>query len=479
MHKLPKHKTKIVCTIGPSSRSSSILKRLIQNGLNVARLNFSHGSMEEHKKDILTIRSLAAELERVVLILVDLPGPKIRIGQLSHEPLILKAGQDVILTTKKICGTTSHIPVNYPGLPKSVSAGSLIYLNDGFIQLKVRSTSSSEVKCRVIIGGPLLSHKGLNIPEAKLNMGGITQTDLDYVDFGMRKGIRSFCVSFVRNAEDIRKVKDFARKRGTAINVVAKIERAEAIENIDKIIEAADAIMVARGDLGVQIPIEKIPGVQKSLIRKANLAGCPVITATQMLESMTENIRPTRAEVTDVANAILDGTDAVMLSEETAIGKYPVDAVKMMTKIARSTEHQRDSSGFPFLSEEYIKHIRQKTGSIEDVVSMNVIESMRDLKARLILTPTHSGSTSRSIARFKPESWNLAFCRDERVRDFLTLSYGVYPILIRHKIEDWAETMLSFIGKNQLAVKGDTLIMTQGISGKGDGTNSLRVIKLI
>jgi pyruvate kinase len=478
MLKLPQHKTKIVCTIGPSSRSSSILKRLIQSGLNVARLNLSHGSLEEHKKSIRIIRSLAAKLNRVVLILVDLPGPKIRIGQLSHEPLVLKAGEEVILTTKIICGTTSHIPVNYSGLPKSVSQGSLIYLNDGFIQLRVHSASRNEVKCKVLIGGPLLSHKGLNIPGAKLNIGAITKTDLDYVDFGLKNGINSFSASFIGDANDILKLKDFAHKRGASINVVAKIERAEAIENIDGIIEVADAIMVARGDLGVQIPIEEIPIVQKNLIRKANLAGCPVITATQMLESMTENTRPTRAEVTDVANAILDGTDAVMLSEETAIGKYPVDAVRMMIKIALSTEHKRSAFGFSFHSGKYFKRVGQKMMSIEDVVSVNVIESVRALNARLILTPTHSGSTVRSIARFKPDCWNLAFCRDGNVRDFLILSYGAYPIFIRHKIEDWAETMLRFIRKNHLAVRGDILVMTQGISGKGDGTNSLRVIRL-
>jgi pyruvate kinase len=459
MHKLPNHKTKVVCTIGPSSRSSRILKRLIQSGMNVARLNFSHGSMEEHEIAIRTIRSLAAELDRVVLILADLPGPKIRIGKLSHEPLFLKTGKNVVLTTKNICGTSSILPVKYPGLPKSVSQGSLIYLNDGFIQLKVHSTSRNEVKCRVKIGGKLLSHKGVNIP-------------------GIKKGIHSFCVSFVRNAKDILKVRDFAHERGASINIVAKIERAEALENIDEIIKAADAIMVARGDLGVQIPIEEIPAVQKTLVQKANLACRPVIIATQMLESMTENIRPTRSEVTDVANAIWDGTDAVMLSEETAIGKYPVDAVKMMTRIALTTEHHRKAFGIPLRAEKDFSQVRPGTKSIEDVVSMNVVESMHALNAHFLLTPTYSGSTARSIARFKPDCWNLAFCRDKRVRDFLILSYGIFPIFISHEIKDWARTMLQFIEKNRLAAKGDTLIMTQGISGKQNGTNSLRVIRL-
>jgi len=309
--------------------------------MNVARLNFSHGNPEEHRGDIRRIRSIAAQLDRVVTILIDLPGPKIRIGKLQNEPLVLKKGDNVTLATQDILGTASRIPVNYKRLPETVSKGSLIYLNDGFLQLRVQGVSSDEVRCKVIIGGPLLSNKGLNLPRAKISMDPITDKDLDFVGLGLKEGVDTFGTSFIEKADDIRKVKEFARKRGKSIHVVAKIERAEAARNIDEILDVADAIMIARGDLGVQIPIEDVPAVQKKLIRKANLLGRPVITATQMLESMTENIRPTRAEVTDVANAILDGTDAVMLSEETAIGKYPVETVKMMARIAMSIERQR------------------------------------------------------------------------------------------------------------------------------------------
>lgn len=324
-----------------------------------------------------------------------------------------------------------------------------------------------------------MSHKGLNLPEAKMDMRAITKTDLDCVDFGLRHHVTSFSISFIEKADDILKIKKFAHKRGVSINVVAKIERAEALSNIDEIIKVADGIMVARGDLGVQIPIEDIPAVQKKIIRKANCSGVPVITATQMLESMTQNVRPTRAEVTDVANAILDGSDAVMLSEETAIGRYPVKVVDMMVKIARSIEDQRHDLVAVHDLEDYIKRsITHGHTNIEDVLSLSVMESVRALNARFVLIPTHSGRTARHIARFKPDCWSLAFCRDEKVHDFLTLSYGIYPVLILQKVDNWFDTMQAFIKNHRLAKKGDTMILTQGISGKIGGTNSLRVIRV-
>ena len=304
--KLPRHKTKIVCTIGPASRSKLVLRELITSGMSVARLNLAHGTLEEHREEIQRIRSVAQKIGRDVTILLDLPGPKIRIGKLENEPLMLKKGYTLTLTTTDIIGTASLISVNYEQLPESVSKGSIIYLNDGFIQLRVQEVRQNEVRCKVIIGGQLLSYKGLNLPKVKILLEPITERELDYVDFGLKEGVDTFSVSFVEKADDIVKVKEFAKQKGSSINVVAKIERAEAVMNFDAIMGVADAAMIARGDLGVQIPIEDVPGVQKRLISKANILGRPVITATQMLESMTENIRPTRAEVTDVANAILD-----------------------------------------------------------------------------------------------------------------------------------------------------------------------------
>ncbi|MFH0813330.1 MAG: pyruvate kinase [Pseudomonadota bacterium] len=475
---LPSHKIKIVCTIGPASRSESVLRKLVKGGMNVARLNFAHGSLEEHREDIRRIRSVASQLNQLVMILIDLPGPKIRIGKLQDEPVVLKKGASVTLTTNDILGTASLIPVNYKQLPESVAKGGTIYLNDGFIQLKVLEVSGTEVRCKVAIGGQLLSHKGLNLPNAKILIDPVTDQDLEFVEFGLQEGVETFSVSFVEKADDLIKVKEFARKRGRSINVVAKIERAEAVKNIDEILEVADAIMVARGDLGVQLPIEEVPGVQKKLIHKANFLGRPVITATQMLGSMTENIRPTRAEATDVANAILDGTDAVMLSEETTIGKYPVDTVKMMVRIAMSIEHQRRAVKVTSDLEDYFKgSAGQKNLSIEDVVSLNVIEAARALNVRFIVTPTQSGSTPRRISRFKPNCWILSFTDNKKTHHFLGLSYGVYPFEMEKEGESWREGVMKFIKKSGLVNKGDRVILTESVPpGEVEGTNSLSII---
>jgi pyruvate kinase len=340
--KLPFHKTKIVCTIGPASCSLSKLEGMIENGMNVARLNFSHGEFKEHAENIRNIRTAASKARCMVSIIIDLPGVKMRIGLLKNDSVVLKKGAEVVLTTRNVLGTDRLIPVEYKQLPRSVSKAKIIFLNDGFIQLKVEKVSRREVFCKVLIGGKLLSHKGLNLPGVKLNINPITKKDLTIVDFGLKHGVNIFGLSFVEKPKDIIKVREFARKKGFPVYLVAKIERQGAIENFDKILEAADAVMIARGDLGVEISIEEMPGVQKRLIQKANIMGRPVITATQMLESMTQNVRPTRAEVNDVANAILDGTDAIMLSQETAIGDYPIETVRMMAKISVTTENQRD-----------------------------------------------------------------------------------------------------------------------------------------
>ena len=481
MLKLPKHKTKIVCTIGPASRSEPVLRDLIQSGMNVARINFAHGTPEDHREDIRRIRSIGEQLGRVVTILVDLPGPKIRIGKLEEEPTVLKRGEHVTFTTKDVLGTASRISVSYKRLPESVSRGSIIYLNDGFIQLRVQEVLSKDVKCKVIIGGQLLSHKGLNLPKAKVFIDAVTERDLNFVDFGLKEGIDTFSVSFVERADDILKVKEFARKRDTSVYVVAKIERSEAVKNIDEILNVADAIMIARGDLGVQIPIEDVPAVQKKLIYRANLMGRPVITATQMLESMTENIRPTRAEVTDVANSILDGTDAVMLSEETAIGHYPVETVRMMGRIATSIERQRRTLKRSSDVADYFKNgVGQKNVSVEDVVSLNVIEAIRALNVRFILTPTHTGSTPRRISRFKPDCWILAFSTYDRIRKFLSLSYGVHTFLIKGKVDNWNDVIMKWIKDLKLAKKGEKMILTEGVSPEQEGgTDSLRIITMI
>ena len=479
-NKLPDHKTKIVCTIGPASRSQDVLKELIRQGMNVARLNFAHGSLEEHREDIRLVRSLSKKMNKVCPILVDLPGPKIRIGKLFTDPLILKKGERVTLVTDETTNDPSRIPVDYKKLPESVSRGGTIYLNDGFIQLRVLEINDPEVVCKVVMGGSLLSHKGLNLPKAKTLADPVTDEDLDLVNFGLKEGLDLFSLSFVERAEDIIKVKEFARKRGKKIRLIAKIERAEAVKNINSILKAADGIMIARGDLGVEIPIENVPAVQKRLIYQANLLGRPVITATQMLESMTENIRPTRAEVTDVANAILDGSDAVMLSEETAIGRYPVETVKMMVRIADSIEKQRKTLNPATHSYEYLKmDIGREKVSVSNAISLNVMEALRVLKIKLILAPTHTGTTPRRISRFKPDCWILAFCLDEPTRDFLSLSYGVSPFLLEGKDPFHYENLLAFLKEHHLAQKGERLILTEMVApGQTGGINSLNFITL-
>ncbi len=339
MKKSKKLKTAIVCTIGPASRPEKILTRMMRAGMKVARLNFAHGTFAEHGADIHRIRNLAVKISHPVQILIDLPGPKIRLGKLKKEPIQLKRGQKVTLTTEEVLGTEKLLPVNYEKLGVSVKKGGLVYLNDGFIQLVVLAVKGKEVYCEVQVGGTLYSFKGLNLPNAPMFVEPVTDQDLKALDFGMNYGVDLYGVSFVEKAHDILKLKAYVHQKGFRVRSIAKIEREEALKNIDSILKVTDGLMVARGDLGVQIPIEDVPEAQKMLIHKANRAGKPVITATQMLESMVHNIRPTRAEATDVANAVFDGTGAIMLSEETAIGDYPAEAVEMMARIAYRAEN--------------------------------------------------------------------------------------------------------------------------------------------
>jgi pyruvate kinase len=460
--KLPAHKTKIVCTIGPASKSEAVLERLMLLGMNVARLNFAHGTLDGHRQDIRRIRAVAEKLQRHCMIMVDLPGPKIRIGKLMNEPLLLEKGNEVILTVKDLVGTANQIPVDYKRLPESVSPGSLIFLNDGFIQLQVEKVSGEEVFCRTVIGGPLLSYKGLNLPGVKIFVDAVSATDLEFVAFALQEGVDAVGVSFAETADDIRKVKAFAQKNGQPAYVVAKIERAEAIVNFDEIVTAADAIMIARGDLGVQIPIENVPAVQKKLINKANLLGRPVITATQMLLSMTENIRPTRAEVSDVANAILDGTDAVMLSEETAIGRHPVEAVEMLAKIATSAERERKAvqalADLP-------SYFRTGAGSgnfrVEDIFSLNTVESANALNVRYILAHTQSKDAACFISRFKPDCWILSCGGDVKTNKFLALSYGVYPVCLEDKTNAFSDMAMRFLIKAGMVEKDERMILIE------------------
>jgi pyruvate kinase len=477
---LPTHKTKIICTIGPASRPEPVLRQMIRNGMCVARLNFSHGNSEDHRKDILAIRSAAALENRSVTIFVDLPGPKVRIGKLRDEPLEIERGSSLILTTDDMEGTSSVIPVNYRRLPESVGPGSLIYLNDGFVELKVIDVTDREVRCTVTVGGQLLSHKGLNLPGAKIFVDPLTERDFELMEIALDQGIDTFGVSFVETAEDILRAKEFAKSKGKRIYTIAKIERAEALKNIDYILDVTDAIMIARGDLGVEVLIEDVPIIQKELIHRANLHCRPVITATQMLESMVSNTRPTRAEVTDVANAVMDGTDALMLSEETAIGRYPAQTVTMMARIATSFEQQRGKIKWSSAVQEQLKNdLRNKQISIPDSISLNVAEASLALHAPFILTPTYGGTTARRISRLKPDSWILACNKDKKICNFLLFSYGVYPLITNTGREFWYRDILNLLKKSGLAGHGERIILTEGkYAGEFGGTDSMAIITL-
>ena len=473
--KLPGHKTKIIATIGPSSNDERTIERMIEAGMSIARLNFSHGTIKEHKKMIKVIRKVSERLDRRVAILGDLPGLKIRIGNIKGNSVILKKGQKIVLTTKELEGDGEVIPVEFKGFPKLVSKGDIFYLCDGFIVVKVDEVGEEDVECTVLVGGALFSRKGINIPKAHLPIEAITPKDLEILEFIAEHEIDAVGLSFVGSVYDVLKVKSFFEKKGVQKFVIAKIERPDAVRNFDEILNAADGIMIARGDLGVETPIEKLPVLQKKLIKKANLAAKPVIVATQMLVSMTEDTLPRRAEVTDVANAILDGADGVMLSEETAVGKYPVEAVEMMAKIARSTEEYRDS-----IRLERIRDILSsfpKRGSIKEAITRSVIDALCTVDVKYILTPTKTGLTARLISRFKPKQWILAFATDESVCNTLMFSYGVYPFCMEEEFDE--NDIIRLIKGLGLVEADDTVLLTEGKPiGKTVGTNTIRIFTI-
>src|SRR5512135_2265722 len=402
---LPIHKTKIVCTIGPASESREVMEQMIRSGMNIARLNFSHGDFTSHEKTIKNLRAVSESTGQRLAIMADLPGPKMRIGQFSKEPIDLKIGDPFTLTTDNILGDQSRVSVSFSRLPQSVKPGDRLYLNDGLIQLEVVKVDRAEVACRVLVGGELRSKKGLNLPGIDLGIGAFTERDREGLKFAAQNGVDAVSQSFVQSGADIDTVRRVAEALDYHPFIIAKIERSRALDRMEEILEAADGIMIARGDLGVEIPIEQIAVIQKRLMRQANLLGKPVITATQMLESMTENRRPTRAESTDVANAILDGTDCVMLSGESAMGKYPVDAVAMLARIAEAIEPHRPVHHMG----EAPKNLgRGGNVSLADLIAFSVETTLERISPAAVFVPTRSGYTARSIARFRLPVWIAA-----------------------------------------------------------------------
>ncbi len=470
----PANKTKIVCTIGPASDSPEVLARMMRAGMNIVRLNFSHGDFDGHKTMIERIRAVEKETGCRVAIMADLPGPKMRIGEIDPEPVDLQPGDTFTLTTDEVTGTAARVAVSFQRLPQVVKPGDKLFLNDGIIQLAVTAVEHNDVVCKVLVGGELRSRKGLNLPGIDLGISAFTDRDRECLSFAMQNGVDAVSQSFVETGADIKAVRAAAREMGHTPFIIAKIERMGALDHMEGILDAADGIMIARGDLGVEIPIEEIAVVQKKLMRQANLRGKPVITATQMLESMTSNRRPTRAEATDVANAILDGTDCVMLSGESAMGQYPVDAVAMLANIAAVIEPHRPP--FPIeqslLARRSDEHMR-----IEDVIALCVDTALQRITPPTVIVPTRSGATARSIARFRLPVWLSAVSAVEATCQNLVFSYGVFPIYEADHPDDWkayARDLLSSQG-----VEGDLVVITEGPSKKHpDRNNRMEILNL-
>jgi pyruvate kinase len=422
---LAPNKTKLVCTIGPASDSPEIMLQMLHAGMNIARLNFSHGDFKWHKTAIGNLRRAARTAGKRLTILADLPGPKMRIGQLAEEPIELQPGDAFTLTTKDIVGNRRRVFVTFPRLPAVVKANDVLFLNDGIIQLKVVRVEDQDVQCSVLIGGELRSRKGLNLPAIDLGVSAFTDHDRVCLKFALENGVDALSQSFVETPGDVDAVRNAATELGHHPFIIAKIERAGALARVDEILEAADGIMIARGDLGVETPIERIAVLQKQLTSKANRLGKPVITATQMLESMVDHYRPTRAEATDVANAILDGADCVMLSEESAMGKFPVKAVTMLAKIAAATEPSRSTVRVRNAFSEY-----NRDGDVDlvDLISRSVRDTVAELSPTAVIVPTVTGFTARMVSRFMLPVWIVAVSTEEATCQQLQLSYGVSPV---------------------------------------------------
>ncbi len=457
---------KIVCTIGPASRNIQVLRAMISAGMDVARINMAHGSVDDHERSIELVREASKAEGKDVAILMDLAGPKLRIGDLAGGEVVLKAGDPFTVTTRQIVGDERIASINYPNLPKEVKPGDSILINEGLIILKVESVDREDVRCRVIAGGPLYSRRGVNLPGIPLSVSPITEKEKVDVPFGIERHVDWFGLSFVRRASDIEELKRIIRDAGGAQRIVAKIEKREAVENLDEIAAAADGLMVARGDLGVELPTEDVPLVQKRIILKARTAAKPVITATQMLESMVQNPRPTRAEVSDVANAILDGTDAVMLSGETAMGKYPVETIEVMSRIIARTEQEL----------EYGDRLPMpKEPTTSEAIGAAATELAELLGAKAIVTSTESGATARQVSKHRPRAPIVAAASDPMVLRQTRLSWGVIPVKVGKSadVDEMFDIAARAAVESGIAQTGDRIVITAGIRVNVPGTTNL------
>jgi len=471
----PLRRTKIVCTIGPATDAPEMLAALLDAGMNVARLNFSHGTHDEHRGRINRLRDIAAQKKLPLAILQDLSGPKLRTG-LMPSPVELKSGNTFVLTNRDVPGDAREVSVTYRDLPLHVQIGETILLADGSLQLQVIDKNATDLICRVIDGGILSSKKGINLPQTSLPIPALTEKDKADLEFGLEAGVDYVALSFVRQPQDIQLVKDVMAARNRIVPIIAKIEKYEALQKIDAIIEAADGIMIARGDLAVETPLERVPLVQKTLIKKCNRAGKPVITATQMLKSMVEEPRPTRAEANDVANAVLDGTDAVMLSEETAVGKYPIEAVQVMNKILQTTESELKSRDW------LPTEMHHGKTAVAAAVSHAAVGLAQDLNVAAILTPTRSGATARMVARYRPHVPIVALCHRPETYRTLALVWGVHPIALDEDVSD-SDALIARCKTAALqhgfVASGDTVLITAGLPPSAQSTTNLIKVEVI
>ncbi|MBO8158892.1 pyruvate kinase [Thermosyntropha sp.] len=465
-------KTKIICTIGPASEKMEILEQMFAAGMNIARLNFSHGTYEEHQRRIDNLRRLTEGKKEPLAIMLDTRGPEIRTGKLEKGKVKLESGQRFILTTRDIIGNQNEVHVNYPHLPEEVEKGTLILLSDGLITLMVEDIKGTEIICQVVDGGELGEKKGVNIPGVSINLPFISEKDREDILFGIKNNVDYIAASFVRTADDVLQIRRILESKSADIDIIAKIESQEAVNNLDDIIRVADGIMVARGDLGVEIPAEEVPLVQKRIVEKCNQAGKMVIIATQMLESMINNPRPTRAEVSDVANAIFEGADAVMLSGETAAGKYPVIVVETMAKIAKKAEED-----LPY--EDILrKKGLNRTKSVTDAISYATCATASNLDASAIITATRSGHTAKIAAKYRPQAPIIAATPDMQTFNKLALVWGVYPVLINETEGSDAlfQESISRALEYGYVKHGDLVVLTAGAkTSVSGGTNLLKV----
>jgi pyruvate kinase len=467
-------RTKIICTIGPATSSPARIRELIIAGMDVARLNFSHGDHDTHREILKNIREIAKEQKKVIGILQDLGGPKIRLGRIASGERVLSAGETVILGTNEGEGP-SIIPVNYPYLLEDVSVGDSILLADGTVELKVESIDRLHLIARVINGGPIQSHKGINLPLSSLRVPSFTEKDRDDLAMGIDEGVDFVALSFVRHEDDLKPVKEIVARRKHRPMIIAKIEKPQAVERLDAILAEVDGVMVARGDLGVEMPLEEVPIIQKRVIYAARKAGKPVITATQMLRSMMDNPRPTRAEAADIANAVLDGADALMLSDETAMGRFPVEAVAVLNRISRATEaHLKEFSGPD-------NPASALHGSTESSIGRAACSIADEIDAKAIIAATSSGSTARLVARYRPSCPVLALTPDPLTERQLTISWGISPVLVSSfkNVDEIFALAKSWAIENNIAGKGDRLVVTAGVPvGEPGTTNLLKVLQV-